>query len=157
MLAFACEPRFEFVVDVLPKERIGHAPTLLAEYPQRCCAAATATTAGMQTALAELRYLLQVSAALGRVEQRMKIDLLVEKAAEAIIIPSRALVNIRAETYVWIVNAGRAKRIRVKPGSVVERGKVRILSGLTAGIQVLVAGFTGLKGGEPLSVRKVEK
>jgi RND family efflux transporter MFP subunit len=87
----------------------------------------------------------------------VKIDLLVEKAVEAIIIPSRALVNIRAETYVWIVNAGRAKRIRVKPGSVVERGKVRILTGLTAGTQVLVSGFTGLKGGELLSVRKVEK
>jgi membrane fusion protein, multidrug efflux system len=87
----------------------------------------------------------------------VKVDLEIENAAKAIVIPSRAVFHVRAESFVWVVDAGKARRVRVKPGGVVGRGKVRILSGVADGAQVLVAGLRGLKDGVELNVQKVEK
>ena len=70
-----------------------------------------------------------------------------ESLQAALLIPGRGIVRAGDTAYVWVAEAGKARRVEVKTG--VHRGRlVQILDGLKPGQQVVVAGFTGLANGD---------
>jgi len=65
--------------------------------------------------------------------------LVLRENPDALVIPEEALIPQGAEVFVYRVDAGKAVRTTVKPGSRTD-GKVEILSGLAEGDQVVTAG-----------------
>ena len=65
--------------------------------------------------------------------------LVLRENPDALVIPEEALIPQGAEVFVYRVDAGKAMRTTVKPGSRTD-GKVEILSGLAEGDQVVTAG-----------------
>ena len=65
--------------------------------------------------------------------------LVLRENPDALVIPEEALIPQGAEVFVYRVDAGKAVRTTVKPGSRAD-GKVEILSGLAEGDQVVTAG-----------------
>ena len=74
------------------------------------------------------------------------VHLVVAKEDNALLLPRRALIYDNDEPYVFLVNDGVAKRIRVDI-ELEDREFVKPASGFAAGDQVVVAGQVGLKDG----------
>jgi membrane fusion protein (multidrug efflux system) len=65
--------------------------------------------------------------------------LVLRENPDALVIPEEALIPQGAEVFVYRIEAGKAMRTAVKPGSRTD-GKVEILSGLAEGDQIVTAG-----------------
>ena len=65
--------------------------------------------------------------------------LVLRENPDALVIPEEALIPQGAEVFVYRIEAGKAMRTTVKPGSRTD-GKVEILSGLAEGDQIVTAG-----------------
>jgi len=87
----------------------------------------------------------------------VKVDLLVENASGALLVPSRALVKDKSDTYLWIDDNGTARRHKVKTGINFGRGLIRVLTGIGDGARVLVSGFAGLRDGAAILGKEVKK
>ena len=74
--------------------------------------------------------------------------------AEHIVVPEEAIVFQAAETYVFVVEDGTARRVPIATGQRRD-GIVAVLSGLEAGAQVVIRGLHRVRDGaavQPLSV-----
>jgi len=78
---------------------------------------------------------------------------IVEESAGVVVVPKDALVERGGKLLAFVVAEGKAEQREVTAGiSDVER--VEIVSGITAGEQVVVVGVQGLQDGDPVEVRE---
>lgn len=71
--------------------------------------------------------------------------------ADALLVPRTALVNEDAETAVYVVNDGKAEK-RVVTTGYADNGRIEILSGLEQGDMVVTVGQSSLRDGSPVTV-----
>lgn len=81
----------------------------------------------------------------------VKLQLSVDE--NAITLPSEAVVTSGTNTFVYLMEAGKAKRAPVKVGRAAGT-LVKIDSGLVGGEQVIVEGQARLRDGAPVQLRK---
>jgi membrane fusion protein (multidrug efflux system) len=75
-----------------------------------------------------------------------EVTLTTERREDALLVPKQAVVHDEEDTFVFVVEGDRARRTRVKPGFS-DAEKVEILEGLDVGMEIVVAGQSGLKEG----------
>jgi RND family efflux transporter MFP subunit len=81
----------------------------------------------------------------------VRVEIRTDRKSDAILIPKRALIEEDGQNYVYVAGADTARRIKVQLGYQNE-GKVEILSGVTQGQKVVVAGQGALKEGSKIKV-----
>jgi HlyD family secretion protein len=74
---------------------------------------------------------------------------LVESHPEAVVVPRDALLEKDGEKVVFVVKGGRAEERKVVPG-LDSNGLTEIVSGVSAGEEVVIAGQHGLTSGQPV-------
>lgn len=81
-----------------------------------------------------------------------RVNLVVERRQDALLIPEQAIVSRGASAFVYVVEGGRAVEREVQLG---QRGKgqTEIRSGLLAGQQVVVSGLQRLRNGASVEVQ----
>jgi membrane fusion protein (multidrug efflux system) len=82
-----------------------------------------------------------------------KIELVLDKNANALMVPTQAIVPILKGQQVFISKNRKAEAIAVETGLRSE-SQVQILSGLAAGDSVIITGLMGLKPGASLKILK---
>ncbi|MBZ5710854.1 efflux RND transporter periplasmic adaptor subunit [Nannocystis pusilla] len=75
-----------------------------------------------------------------------EVTLTVDHRQDVALVPKGAIVHDEEQTYVFVPEADKARRVRVELG-LQDAERVEILKGLAAGEAVIVAGQTGLKDG----------
>lgn len=85
----------------------------------------------------------------------VQVELVLLQQDDAITLPSQALIKRGANAHVWVVTKGQAARVPVKLGADLGR-RVQILSGLTAGQRVVLAGQSALTEGRAVSPSEVQ-
>ena len=75
---------------------------------------------------------------------------------KAIVVPEDAIVPVQGANFVWVVDSGKANQRQVGLG-VRTPGWVEILSGVSAGEQVVVGGLEVLFPGAPVMARVVDR
>lgn len=83
--------------------------------------------------------------------QFAKIDLILDKKANALQIPSGAVVPILNGNIIYLSRGGKAEDVQVKTGLRTERD-VEILEGLSAGDTVITSGLLQIRKGSPVAV-----
>jgi membrane fusion protein (multidrug efflux system) len=81
-----------------------------------------------------------------------RVRLITSEAADALVVPEQALVPQGTEQFVFKVADGRAVRAKVEVGQRRE-AMAEVLSGLSAGDVVVVAGHQRLRDGVPVTVK----
>jgi RND family efflux transporter MFP subunit len=81
------------------------------------------------------------------------ISLLVEEKQETLLVPRAALTEIAGQEIVYVVNDDNSVEQRAVTAGLEEDGRVEILSGLTAGEQVVIAGQASLQNGSKVEIR----
>jgi RND family efflux transporter MFP subunit len=81
------------------------------------------------------------------------LSLLVEEKQGAVLIPRAAVTEIADQEIVYVVNGDNTVDQRAVTTGLEEDSRVEILSGLTAGDQVVIAGQAGLQDGSTVEVR----
>jgi len=76
---------------------------------------------------------------------------LVLEEAERIVVPEEAIVFQAAQTYVFVAEDGTARRRAVETGQRRD-GMIAVMSGLSAGDEVVVRGLQQVRDGMPLNV-----
>ena len=71
--------------------------------------------------------------------------------ADAIVVPVNAIQKSEAGDYVFLANNGAAKKVNIKSGATYG-GKTEVVSGLSAGQQVITAGASDLEDGDKVKV-----
>ncbi len=100
---------------------------------------------------------LEVRAKLANLERKLRpgmfvrVRVIVGSRADALLVPEEAIVPLGEDFYVFRIENGAAKRIKVKTG-VRRDGKVEIVEGLAAGDQVVTAGMRLVRDGQPVRV-----
>jgi len=85
----------------------------------------------------------------------VQVDIEAEKHEGAVIVPDSAIVREGDETAVFVVNDNKAARHEVKTG-LSDGERIEILSGVSAGDQVIVEGQTGLPDGAAVTTATPE-
>jgi membrane fusion protein (multidrug efflux system) len=100
---------------------------------------------------------LEVRAKLANPERKLRpgmfvrVRVIVGSRADALLVPEEAIVPLGEDFYVFRIENGAAKRIKVKTG-VRRDAKVEIVEGLAAGDQVVTAGMRLVRDGQPVKV-----
>lgn len=81
----------------------------------------------------------------------VRVDILTDKKADAILIPKRALIEEDGQNYVYVAASDTAKRTKVQLGYQSE-GMVEVMNGVTPGQSVVVAGQGALKEGAKIKI-----
>ena len=81
------------------------------------------------------------------------VSLLIEEKQETLLVPRAALTEVAGQETVYVVNDDNTAEQRAVTTGLEEDGRVEILSGLTAGEQVVIAGQTSLQDGSQVEVR----
>jgi HlyD family secretion protein len=81
------------------------------------------------------------------------VSLLIEEKQETLLVPRAALTEMAGQEIVYVVNDGNTVEQRAVTTGLEEDGRVEILSGLTAGEQVVTAGHASLQDGFQVEVR----
>jgi len=81
------------------------------------------------------------------------VSLLIEEKQETLLVPRAALTEVAGQETVYVVNDDNTVEQRAVTTGLGEDGRVEILSGLTAGEQVVIAGQTSLQDGSQVEVR----
>ncbi|MDX2103842.1 MAG: efflux RND transporter periplasmic adaptor subunit [Alphaproteobacteria bacterium] len=81
----------------------------------------------------------------------MLAELEIDRRESALLIPEEALVPQADRQFVYVVEEGRARLIEIRIGQRLV-GKVEVVSGLSAGQQIVVAGVQRLRNGVPVRV-----
>jgi HlyD family secretion protein len=82
------------------------------------------------------------------------VSLLVEEKQETLLVPRAALTEIAGQEIVYVVNGDNTVEQRAVTTGLEEDGRVEILSGLTAGEQVVIAGQASLQDGTEVEIRE---
>jgi len=83
------------------------------------------------------------------------VSLLVEEKQETLLVPRAALTQIAGQKTVYVVKDDNSVEQRAVTTGLEENDRVEILSGLTAGEQVVIAGQAGLQDGSKVEVRSL--
>jgi len=78
---------------------------------------------------------------------------IVEESAGVVVVPKDALVERGGKLLAFVVAEGRAEQRKVGAG-ISDAERVEIVSGITAGEQVVVIGAQGLQDGDPVQVKE---
>jgi HlyD family secretion protein len=81
------------------------------------------------------------------------VSLLIEEKQETLLVPRAALTEVAGQETIYVVNDDNTAEQRAVTTGLEEDGRVEILSGLTAGEQVVIAGQTSLQDGSQVEVR----
>jgi RND family efflux transporter MFP subunit len=81
------------------------------------------------------------------------VSLLIEEKQETLLVPRAALTEVAGQETVYVVNDDNTAEQRAVTTGLEEDGRVEILSGLTAGEQVVTAGHASLQDGSRVEVR----
>jgi HlyD family secretion protein len=81
------------------------------------------------------------------------VSLLIEEKQETLLVPRAALTEVAGQEIVYVVNDDNIVEQRPVTTGLEEDGRVEILSGLTAGEQVVTAGHASLQDGSQVEVR----
>jgi multidrug efflux pump subunit AcrA (membrane-fusion protein) len=81
------------------------------------------------------------------------LSLLVEEKQGAVLVPRAAVTEVADQETVYVVNGDNTVDQRAVITGLEEDSRVEILSGLTAGEQVVIAGQAGLQDGATVEVR----
>jgi membrane fusion protein (multidrug efflux system) len=82
------------------------------------------------------------------------VSLLIEEKQETLLVPRAALTDLAGQTTVYVVNGDDSVDQRAVITGLEEDDHVEILSGLTAGEQVVIAGQASLRDGVMVEVRE---
>lgn len=82
-----------------------------------------------------------------------RITIVVDKRDDALIVPETAVVPDGIGKMVFIVENGKAKRVPVELGKRLP-GKVEVVSGLKAGMQIITAGQMRLREGSVVAIKQ---
>jgi membrane fusion protein (multidrug efflux system) len=85
----------------------------------------------------------------------VQVDIDAEKHDQAVVVPDSAIVREGDHTAVFVVSDGKAARHEVRIG-LSDGAKIEVLSGVSAGDQVIVEGQTGLPDGASVTTTKPE-
>ena len=85
--------------------------------------------------------------------QFVKVDLILDSKANALLIPTQAVIPGQGEQKVFIANKGRAKEVVIQTGTRTNL-KIEILSGLHPGDTVITTGILQLRNDLPIQVVK---
>ncbi len=86
--------------------------------------------------------------------QFVSIELILERLAETILIPTEAVVPVQDGAKVYVLSEGKATEVMVTSGERTER-KLEILSGLNVGDTVITTGILQLRPGMGVKVTRV--
>jgi len=78
----------------------------------------------------------------------------VEELPNRVVAPTTAIVESGGKSYVFVVEAGKAKRIEIKTG--IQNGNMTEVSGVTVGTPVIVKGQSGLNDGSAVQVQNAQ-
>lgn len=79
------------------------------------------------------------------------VNLPLETIAEAIMVPTEALIPIQNGKVIFMLKNGKANQVEVETGSRTDKD-VRVISGLKVGDTILTSGVMALKNGAPVNV-----
>ncbi len=82
------------------------------------------------------------------------VSLLIEEKQETLLVPRAALADVAGQTTIYVVNGDNIVEQRAVTTGLEEDDRVEVLSGLTAGEQVVIAGQSGLRDGTVVEVRQ---
>ncbi len=82
------------------------------------------------------------------------VSLLVEEKQATLLVPRTALTEIAGQETVYVVNDDGTVEQRAVTTGLEEDGRIEILSGLTAGEQVVIAGQASLQNGTKVEIRE---
>ncbi len=100
---------------------------------------------------------LEVRARLANLEHKLRpgmfvrVRVIVGERADALMVPEEAIVPAGEDFFVFRVENGAARRIKVKTG-IRRAAKVEIVEGLAAGDQVVTAGMRLVRDGQPVRI-----
>lgn len=80
-----------------------------------------------------------------------RVTLVVERKADALLIPEQAILSRGASAFVFLVEQGRANEREIRIGQR-RNGEAEVLSGLMAGQQIVISGLQRLSDGAPVQV-----
>lgn len=83
------------------------------------------------------------------------VELPLETVADALLVPSEALIPIQNGKKIFISEGGKAKEIIVETGARTD-SLVRVISGLKAGDTILTSGVMTLRNGTPVAVKLLD-
>lgn len=87
-----------------------------------------------------------------KIDTPVQVEILLEERRDVLVAPESAIQRQGLAAFVWIARQdGRAERREVRVGLTVN-GVAQILSGLTAGDQIIVTGISQLEDGAPITV-----
>lgn len=86
--------------------------------------------------------------------QFVKVDLILDSKANALLIPTQAVIPGQRGQTVFVTNKGKAKEVAVQTG-IRTNLKIEVLSGLQAGDTVITTGILQLRNDLPIQVVKV--
>lgn len=75
-----------------------------------------------------------------------EVTLTTEHKADVPLVPKSAVIHDEDQTYVFVIDGERARRVRVTPG-LEDAERVEIVEGPAAGEAIIIAGHNGLKDG----------
>jgi HlyD family secretion protein len=81
------------------------------------------------------------------------VSLLIEEKQETLLVPRAALTEVAGQEIVYVVNDDNTVEQRPVTTGLEEDGRVEILTGLTVGEQVVIAGQASLQNGSQVEVR----
>ena len=79
-------------------------------------------------------------------------DIQVSAVADSTTVPIEALTDENGKSYVFVVTAGKLKKVEVKTGALTDT-RAEIVSGVAVGDEVVLGGLTGLKDGQAVRVK----
>ena len=85
----------------------------------------------------------------------VQVKLYTGQVKKMITVPARAVLNVEGEYYVFLAAENGAQKRQVKTGASVG-DRVEILSGLSAGEQLIVSGVNQLQDGAPITIQTQE-
>jgi RND family efflux transporter MFP subunit len=81
------------------------------------------------------------------------VSLLINEKQETLLVPRAAVTEVAGQETVYVVNGDNTVEQRAVTTGLEEDGRVEVLSGLTAGEQVVIAGQASLQNGSKIEVR----
>jgi len=107
-----------------------------------------------ETRTLKLRALADNSKGLLLPGQFVKVDLILDSKADALLIPTQAVIPGQRGQTVYVANGGKAKEVSVQTGTRTNL-KIEVLSGLQPGDTVITTGILQLRNDLPIQVVKV--
>lgn len=78
-----------------------------------------------------------------------RVEVVLKSQPRALVVPTQAILFEKDQAFVWLMQNGRARKVRVKTGDT-NKGETEILEGLHAGDTLITEGLRSLRYGDPV-------